>query len=450
MHEDRWIVATLALGLNMIARSHNDNFAERSGLGTFCEMNADRVRQAILSDYGANWQHRIVIRDYRMSGAIQASAFAANLDLICPSLLAGPSGNDMMLIMLQHRMYRSLPVPTCGFRQFSMSVRRDHAFTDAISNAFDTTDANAMSLPWEFVRFTREAAAGDGLINEWFAEAAREITNPVTRLVERQPSGIYSIREQVLPHRFRSLYFSIGRYLALAIVHGRPLGFRLSAVVYGQLIDQTPILDDMVLEEPELVRSLRLMLGASADELEYYPLEINGVEVAVTMSNRQQLVGRKLGSLMPSGTEQQVLEMVRGFRSIIPLRELGGVTVGNLSDLLYGNPTINVEDLIDSFVLEGGHSVTDNHIRWLYETLRSYSNQKLSDFVRFALGTPMAPLGGFRTLNPRITIRLENNVRSYPRSKTCFHEIFLPKYTTKAILQDKLREALANNGAMQD
>lgn len=296
---------------------------------------------------------------------------------------------------------------------------------------------------------------GDGLISEWYAEAAREVTDPATGLLERQASGVYTIRSlgvgvTRLTRRLTELYTILGRFLALSIVHGRPVGIRLSAAVYAHILDQDPTLDDMAIDEPELVRSLRLMLEAPEGELENFPLEINGVEVEVTLENRRALVGRKLRSMMPPRTDVALGVIVSGFRTVLDRREFSGVTVGQLGDVLYGNPVIDVEDLISSIELGGTHSVTDDHIQWLLETLRSTNNQQRRDFVRFAFGSPIAPVGGFRTLNRKIRILDAHDVRAFPTSKTCFHWIYLPRYTTKALLQEKLAESLANNGAMQD
>ena len=451
---DNWIATTLALGFNIPeTRDEMEYFAQESGLVAFCELNPERVRRAILSDYARNWAHRVVFKRPGTEASVQMSSFAANLDLICPSLL----DNDLRSIMLQHRAYRAVPMREDDFAQFSLEVRRQHAFTDANGRGmnFYNPDGRTLSLPWQQVRFSGERAEGDGLINEWFTEAARDITNPATGLLERQASGVYAIqsmnvRPQGLPQETVQLYFALGRYLALAVVHGRPVGFRLSPVVYGHILDQDPSLEDMASEEPELVRSLRLMLEAQQGELDNFPLEINGEEVEVTTNNRVELVGRKLRSLMDPRTNAPLGLIVAGFRTLLPLTETVGVTVGQLGDILYGTPAIDVEDLISSIELGPGLAASDNHIQWLFETLRSYSNQELSDFVRFALGTPIAPLGGFQSLSPRITVFVELNDRGFPRSKTCFRWIYLPRYVTKVLLQEKLNEALANNGAMHD
>ena len=453
LNEARWIVAGLSLGFNMVAgdRAAMDGFARESGIRAFCEINRPRVLEAIRSEHARNWDYRDVNINDNNRGNIRSISFAANMDIFCPSLLAG--NDDIMLMMLQHRAYLGVQRNGAGILQYSLSVDRPRAFTSAIQgpNYLDTADAARLTLPWSRVVFNGEHAYGIGLIRDWYTEAAREIVDPATQLLERQPSGIYSIRrlDGVLTADRRRQYIAMGRFLALAIVHGRPLGLRLSAVVYGHILNQNPTLADMESEEPELVRSLRLMLEADADQLEYYPLEINGEEVAVTMANREELVGRKLRSMVPRGTSQQLDLIVEGFRSILPLNQMTGVTVGNLGNILYGNPRIDVEDLITNLDLSG-YNRGDLEIQWLFETLRSFNNQQLSGFVRFATGSAIAPLGGFGTLSRRISIRRVYDATRYPVSHTCFHAVDLPRYLTKAVLEERLREAIAHNGAMHD
>ena len=443
LNEARWIVAGLSLGLDMVAgdRARMDGFARESGMRAFCDLNRDRVVAAIRTEHARTWERRI---NDNTRGYIRSISFAANIDIFCPTLLAG--NDDITLIMLQHRACRGLE--RVRIQMFSLNVDRARAFTTA---NLDTADVNGLTAPWSFVTFNGERAYGSGLVRDWYSEAAREIVDPATQLLERQASGIYSIRplDGVLTTERRRQYIALGRFLALAIVHGNPLGLRLSAAVYGHILGVNPTLEDMAMEEPELVRSLLLMLEAPAHQLEYYPLEINGVEVEVTMANRKELVGRKLMSMLPEGTHQQVVWMMEGFRSILSLDIMAGVTVGNLGDILYGNPRIDVEDLIRNMEL-ASYNINDATIRWLFEILRSFSNQQLSEFLRFATASPIAPLGGFAALSRRISIRREHDVSRMPRSQTCFYAVYLPQYRTKGMLEDKLREAIANNGAMQD
>jgi len=139
---------------------------------------------------------------------------------------------------------------------------------------------------------------------------------------------------------------------------------------------------------------------------------------------------------------------VEGFREIIPLETAIGLTVADLIDILYGNPVIQVDELIEGFDLNR-HAAEDQHIQWFFEPLRSYGKQQLGEFVRFALGTPITPVGGFKTLNPRITINVIDDVRRLPQSKKCFHQVFLPSYTSEADVRVKLTLAIQNNGSME-
>lgn len=368
--------------------------------------------------------------------------------MFCPSLLTGPLGTDLGLIMLQHRIYRSIPTPGFLFSQFRLEVSREHAFRESFTgpNQLHSAHAQVISLTWATVSFTGEDARGRGLVNEWFLEAAREIRDG---LLELHPSGVYTVLDL---ENADTEMFALGRYIALAIVHGKPLGFRLSTALCGQLLGQVLSLEDMADQEPEIVRSLALMLEAQETELinDFGELHIpREGDVEITLANREDLVARRLRA-MSGGFVQQVTRIVEGFRSILPLPQLRGITARNLGNILYGNPAIDVDELIRSIELGPGLAATDDHIQWLFETLRSYNNQQLSEFIRFARGNSLTPVGGFQALNPRITIRSISDVRRYPKSQTCFNLIFLPPYPTQAELREKLSEALANNGGMQE
>ena len=356
---------------------------------------------------------------------------------------------DIKGIMMQHRAYRRVGPRNVGFNLFRMTVRRDPAFSDATYGFRSMVSANwdQLTLPWEAVTFMGEKAGGDGVYRDWFVEATKELTNPDRELLKREESGVYVLRsqKQIVQDQYRGL----GRYLALAIVHAQPLGIRLSSVYYGRMIGQAPTLNDFEIEDEDMVRSLRAMLRAPENELAAYEMDIDGESIVPSLGNRQELVERKLMTMVARGTKILLDLMVEGFRDILPVETTRGLTVADVGAILYGNPIIDVEALIRSLKLNG-HTLQDPVIGWLFDTLRAYSNEQLAEFLRFATGTPITPVGGFASLNPRISIAVLDDLRQMPKSKTCFHQVFLPKYGSKAVLEEKLNESLANNGAMQD
>jgi hypothetical protein len=450
--EESWIISILSFGMNFLHIHYPTNdemsaFVALSGIRSFCASNLDRVRKAILWDYGRNWSTRIVIPTFTMRGEYLVSSFLANLGEFCPDLLE--ASVDIKGIMMQHRAYRRVGPRQGDFNLFRMIVRRDHAFSDATYRSRSMVSANwdKLTLPWEAVTFMGEKADGDGVYRDWFFEATKELTNPDRELLKRGESGVYVLRsqKQIVQDQYRGL----GRYLALAIVHGQPLGIRLSSVYYGRMIGQAPTLNDFEIEDEDMVRSLRAMLRAPENELADYEIDIDGESIVPILGNRQELVERKLMSMVARGTERLLDLMVEGFRDILPVETTRGLTVADVGAILYGNPIIDVEALIRSLQLNG-HTLQDPVIGWLFDTLRAYSNEQLAEFLRFATGTPIPPVGGFSSLNPRISIVILDNVRQMPKSKTCFHQVFLPQYGSKAVLEEKLNESLANNGAMQD
>ena len=110
-------------------------------------------------------------------------------------------------------------------------------------------------------------------------------------------------------------------------------------------------------------------------------------------------------------------------------------------------------------------------ILWLFDILENrFSPQERRAFLKFVTSCASPPLLGFSSLNPPFSIRcvecdedndqgdnLASVVRGFlgihskkmvtrlPTASTCFNLLKLPNYSSKKVLQEKLRQAIAHN-----
>jgi E3 ubiquitin-protein ligase TRIP12 len=106
----------------------------------------------------------------------------------------------------------------------------------------------------------------------------------------------------------------------------------------------------------------------------------------------------------------------------------------------------NVEELNDACKPDHGYTSESAVVQWFYEVLSSFDRDEQRQFVSFVTGSPNLPVGGFCSLQPRLTIvpksRGPQADLELPSVMTCQNYVKLPEFSSKAILSAKLRLAV--------
>lgn len=70
------------------------------------------------------------------------------------------------------------------------------------------------------------------------------------------------------------------------------------------------------------------------------------------------------------------------------------------------------------------------------------------DFLRFTTGSPKLPLGGFKGLQPHLTIvrrtltENENPDSTLPSVMTCANYLKIPEYSSRSVLEERVKFAI--------
>lgn len=80
-----------------------------------------------------------------------------------------------------------------------------------------------------------------------------------------------------------------------------------------------------------------------------------------------------------------------------------------------------------------GYSYDSDQIKWLINMLSTYSKEKRRRFLQFVTGSPRLPIGGFRGLNPPLTVvkktaSCAKNEEELPSAMTCYNYLKIPPY----------------------
>ncbi|TMS09152.1 NEDD4-like E3 ubiquitin-protein ligase WWP1 [Larimichthys crocea] len=269
-----------------------------------------------------------------------------------------------------------------------------------------------------------------GLAREWFFLLSHEVLNPMYCLFEYAGKSNYCLQinpaSAINPDHL-SYFCFIGRFIAMALFHGKFIDTGFSLPFYKRMLNKKLILKDLESIDPEFYNSLIWIRDNNIEEcgLEMYfsvdmeilgkitshDLKPDGANVLVTEENKEEYISLMAEWRFSRGVEGQTKAFLDGFNEVVPLQWL---------------------QYFDEKELELVKEV-DNEVR-----LR---------LMQFVTGTCRLPLGGFAELMgsngpQKFCIEKVGKDTWLPRSHTCFNRLDLPPYKSFEQLKEKLLFAI--------
>jgi hypothetical protein len=230
------------------------------------------------------------------------------------------------------------------------------------------------------------------------------------------------------------LYRAVGRFMGLALIQGNPIGLTFPTFFYARILGTEVTLEEVAEDEPALFNSMGDILRFTTDEeLTALEITINGDISTFTLLNREDLIRRKVNSLIDPAVEQSLNLIIAAFREMIPVTVTEGFTARILRDLIVGSSTFGVEDLMANAAFEGGYTRESPQIIWLVSILREMGPEERGRFFRFCTG---------RTRLRLFTIARSGDPTRMPTSATGFGKLKLPPYESAEQLRRMVGMAL--------
>ena len=102
---------------------------------------------------------------------------------------------------------------------------------------------------------------------------------------------------------------------------------------------------------------------------------------------------------------------------------------------------------MDAIVCDHKYNINSLPVQFFVEALHKLTNEEKRNFLFFLTGSPKLPIGGFKSLNPRITIVQKDTPGPpddyLPSVMTCVNNIKLPAYSSAEITLTRLRTAIS-------
>ncbi|KAG8989607.1 Ubiquitin fusion degradation protein 4 [Tulasnella sp. JGI-2019a] len=182
-----------------------------------------------------------------------------------------------------------------------------------------------------------------------------------------------------------------------------------------------------------------------------YDIELRegGKDISVDASNVEEYIKEVLDAFMGYGIQFQAQAFREGFSKVFPVTDLNTFSSDELS-MMFGNEEEDwsAETLSEAIKADHGFHIESRAIKDLLDVMVSYDSSMRRQFLQFITGSPRLPVGGFRGLNPPLTVVRKPHeaplcANDYlPSVMTCVNYLKLPEYTSREVMAAKLEIAI--------
>ncbi|CAH0557316.1 unnamed protein product [Brassicogethes aeneus] len=280
--------------------------------------------------------------------------------------------------------------------------------------------------------------------------------------------GFYAPRQGKASFERMNAFRNVGRLLGLCLLQNELCPIFLTRHVLKSILGRPIKFHDLAFFDPVIYESLRqLVVDAETKDSNslFSALDLNftidlnpeegggtveimpgGKETEVTSANVYDYV-RKYAKYRMIKVQEKAIESIRsGVFDVLPEGSLDGLTAEDLRLLLNGVGDINVAVLISytSFNDESNENIERlvKFKRWLWSIVEKMSHLERQDLVYFWTGSPALPASedGFQPM-PSVTIRPADDAH-LPTANTCISRLYIPLYSSRTVLRQKLLLAI--------
>jgi len=312
-----------------------------------------------------------------------------------------------------------------------------------------------------------------GPYRESWSMYAQELMSNALPLFVRSPNGRHGVgynRDKWLPNpgsnssTHTEMFSFIGKLMGIAMRTKEYMAVNFAEAFWKLVTGEHLSLDDLEAVDYMLIQSMDSLRNidkqgvteelfgdvvfetfttVSSDDRSV-ELKPNGAATPVTFATRCEYAESVLKYRLHE-FDKQVAAVRTGLGMIVPLRLLALFSAKEAERLVCGSPELDLK-LLREATEYSGVSENDQHVKYFWQALESFTNEECSMFVKFTWGRSRLPL----TLNDfsqRFKIQSFDKAPAdnyYPVAHTCFFSLELPRYTSLDIMKEKLRYAIYN------
>jgi len=310
------------------------------------------------------------------------------------------------------------------------------------------------------VQFRGENVEGEGgPYRQFFSEAARELQGPPLASASATSRGVPRLplfvpcpnalasqgenRDRCVPGRncttpgHLALYRFVGKLMGMAMRTGAFLPLSLPRLVWRQIAGESVVVPD----------DINAIDAGFGPQLEF----MTQVESA-TPEQVAQFTAERLAE-----TRRQALAIRAGLCEIVPEAALRLLSSRDLEHYACGRSAVDVALLRRHTTYGTGLSESSPQVRFFWQVLSELPQQDLRQFLRFAWAQERIPADDAEFLATGTHMMLKALLgdiadpdRAFPKADTCFFNVLLPPYSSRAVLRERLLTAIHSDSDSMD
>ncbi|KAJ3001496.1 UNVERIFIED_CONTAM: Ubiquitin fusion degradation protein 4, partial [Siphonaria sp. JEL0065] len=179
-------------------------------------------------------------------------------------------------------------------------------------------------------------------------------------------------------------------------------------------------------------------------------LKPNGSDISITIENVSEYIDRVVDLTVGSGIWKQVDAFRKGFDLIFPIAKLRCFSVEELCLLMGGSldEDWSYSTIVESIKADHGFTIDSKPVQFLAEMMEKFTLVERREFLMFVTGSPKLPIGGFKALNPQLTVVRKSadfgmkNDSYLPSVMTCVNYLKVPEYSSLEVTRERFEVAM--------
>lgn len=445
----------------------------------FCSEHIRTIKRAIKDDYrsrlsGGNLNILFDPFQYQWNLEMAPMAF---VNKACPVLVADKDVQLKSLVWAQ-RMFRKRVETVTPFRpraihnsdELDMHVLLWEVPRRPRHELVKASLSNLIRIPGkELIKEIKIVYAAEmgmdygGLRHDWFSELTSALVFPDEEGVRYfEPCGnnrnnCVSFPKMAAP--LGSDYTAIGKFVALSLVQGIPIGIRFPLSLWAFFFGRPMDMDDLKYDDPIIHKYYSDLLENKVDENKSnFFFDEAGNPISEANKHAfvvQTLANRDMEFRIPNSP---AWFFVNGFKEVVTPEEMVDLFSGDeVNVVIEGELQIDPVDLLQHLQThEIFHQSNEwfTRLEWFRNIIGAMNQSDLRALTQFFTGDSVTPVGGFRNLEKPLKFDPDVaqpgfNDKRLPSAKTCFNQLFIPFYSSQDVMKEQLLYAIHSESGFQ-
>ncbi|KAL7982105.1 hypothetical protein Chor_001162 [Crotalus horridus] len=265
------------------------------------------------------------------------------------------------------------------------------------------------------------------------------------------------LKKHLLPSVEKNKYYLFGILCGLSIANGVTAYIPFPLALFKKLLNKKPTLSDLQELSPVIGGCLQTALDYEGDDFEdmfqlCYSISWDGMDVdliengiltTVNNANKKDFVNKYVDYIFNKSVDDVFSEFRRGFYKVLDEQLVGIFEPEQLIKVAIGNANYNWDLYEENAVYCDIYNSTHPTIKMFWEVFHGLSLEDKKRFLVFVEGNDRIPVTGMSPL--KICPHYLPSEDLIPGAWICYSILFLPIYSTKQKLEEKLLQALNNN-----